>query len=146
MADKSWHGPSRVRICSSIIEIIFCRLYSFRKNSHRKLCDNNIDDFDCISVSIDEFSSYVSNMHRDDDLGFSRLFENICQVSKNSMFSVDIAQIECNKSKNRYMDVLACMKLIFSYFDIIFFKSLDDHSRVKLSTDEYINANYVDVN
>ncbi len=114
-----------MRISSSVIEIIFCRLYSFRKNSHRKLCDNslddnNIDDFDCISVSIDEFSSYVSNMHRDDNLGFSRLFENICQVSKNSMFSVDIAQIECNKSKNRYMDVLACMKLIFSYFDIIF--------------------------
>ncbi len=27
-----------------------------------------------------------------------------------------------------------------------FFEYLDDHSRVRLSTDEYINANYVDVN
>jgi hypothetical protein len=89
-----------------MIQISFCiRLFSFRKNYHRKLCndDNNIDT---LSIPIDEFESYVSIMHRDNNLGFSRLFETICQ---SSIFPTDISQIECNKSKNRYMDVLPCM-------------------------------------
>lgn len=69
-----------------------------------------------------------------------------------------------NKSKNRYINILACespfpcqhasasgMKLITVFF--FFFIPSDDHSRVKLSNSldrdgkcgDYINANFVDV-
>jgi hypothetical protein len=88
-----------------------CRLFLFRKNSHRKLChdtldDNNTDNFHTKAISIEEFEVYVSMMHRDNNLGFSRLFETI---RESSVFPTNISQIECNKPKNRYMDILPCM-------------------------------------
>ncbi len=76
-------------------------------------------------------------------------------------YSSEISLLDQNKCKNRYSNILTCIKKI--NFQIIFFKNylfiflfvIDDHSRVKLSSiDElnkkddyssYINANYVDV-
>jgi hypothetical protein len=81
-----------------------CRLFLFRKNSHRKLCHDTLDD--TRAISIEEFEAYVSMMHRNNNLGFSRLFETI---RESSVFPANISQIECNKPKNRYMDILPCM-------------------------------------
>jgi hypothetical protein len=71
--------------------------------------NHTMEKFDSISIPIDQFALHVSNMHKDNDFGFIQLFENICESSKISTFSADIAQIEYNKSKNRYMNILACM-------------------------------------
>jgi protein tyrosine phosphatase len=76
-------------------------------------------------------------------------------------YSSEISLLDQNKCKNRYSNILTCIKKIkFSNYFIqnslfIFRLVLDDHSRVKLSSvDElnkkddyssYINANYVDV-
>ncbi|CAF0768873.1 unnamed protein product, partial [Rotaria sordida] len=90
-------------------------------------------DFDSTSIPINQFAAYVARMHKDGDFGFVRLFEDICEVSKTYTFPADVSQLEYNKSKNRYTNILTY-----------------DHSRVKLSSDDrdgrgnYINANYVD--
>ncbi|CAF3684143.1 unnamed protein product [Rotaria sordida] len=95
--------------------------------------DGNYKDFDSTSIPINQFAAYVARMHKDGDFGFVRLFEDICEVSKTYTFPADVSQLEYNKSKNRYTNILTY-----------------DHSRVKLSSDDrdgrgnYINANYVD--
>ena len=65
-------------------------------------------------------------MHKDGDFGFVRLFEvcfefnkisleiysilfkDICEVSKTYTFPADVSQLEFNKSKNRYINILTC--------------------------------------
>ncbi|UJR31355.1 hypothetical protein I4U23_018851 [Adineta vaga] len=95
--------------------------------------EGNHKEFDSTSIPINQFSGYVARMHKDGDFGFVRLFEDICEVSKSYTFPADVSQLEYNKSKNRYTNILTY-----------------DHSRVKLSSEDregrgnYINANYVD--
>ncbi|CAF1307408.1 unnamed protein product [Adineta steineri] len=95
--------------------------------------DANYKEFDSTSIAINQFANYVARMHKDGDFGFVRLFEDICEVSKNYTFPADVSQIDYNKPKNRYTNILTY-----------------DHSRVKLSSEDrdgrgnYINANYVD--
>ncbi|CAF0998359.1 unnamed protein product [Adineta steineri] len=116
--------------------------YSFRKNHRSRsglvqrndsLFNNTYEEFDSISIPIDQFALHVSNLHKNNDFGFIQLFEDICESSKTYRFSADTSQIEFNKSKNRYINILTY-----------------DHSRVKLLSDEkdgrgnYINANYID--
>ena len=40
----------------------------------------SIEELDSVSIPIDQFASYVSNMHQDNDFGFIRLFE-VCSNS-----------------------------------------------------------------
>ncbi|CAF3333766.1 unnamed protein product [Rotaria socialis] len=95
--------------------------------------DANYKDFDSTSIPINQFTGYVGRMHKDGDFGFVRLFEDVCEVSKTYTFPADVSQLEYNKARNRYTNILTY-----------------DHSRVKLSSDDrdgrgnYINANYVD--
>jgi len=71
-------------------------------------------------------------MHVDGDFGFVQLYEEITNAVRTYLFSADVSQMDSNKSKNRYSNILAY-----------------DHSRVKLICDDrdetcgYINANYV---
>ncbi|CAF2523110.1 unnamed protein product [Rotaria sp. Silwood2] len=126
-------------LMSNCYRILLHHINSLRKNHHPTPCfvqinnstnenietnfDINYEEFDTISISMHQFPSYVKDMHKNNDFGFIRLFENICDLSKTYNFSADISQIE----HNQY-----------------------DHSRVKLSCNEndgkenYINANYVD--
>ncbi|CAF0933103.1 unnamed protein product [Rotaria sordida] len=136
-------------LMSNCYHILLHYINSFRKNHHprsrlvqinnstneniEKKFDINYEEFDTISIPIQQFPSYVKYMHKDNDFGFIRLFENIGDLSKTYNFSTDISQIEHNQCKNRYINILTY-----------------DHSRVKLSCDEndgkeiYINANYID--
>ncbi|CAF3467601.1 unnamed protein product [Rotaria sp. Silwood1] len=136
-------------LMSTCYRVLLHHINSLRKNHHPRPCfvqinnstnenveknvDINYEEFDTISIPINQFPAYVKNMHKNNDFGFIRLFENICDLSKTYNFSADISQFEHNQCKNRYINILTY-----------------DHSRVKLSTDEndgkenYINANYVD--
>ncbi|CAF0915091.1 unnamed protein product [Didymodactylos carnosus] len=95
--------------------------------------DINYRENDSTAIPISQFESYVERMHKDADFGFIRLFEDICETSKGYTFTADVSQLDYNKIKNRYTNILTY-----------------DHSRVKLSSDDkddrnsYINANYVD--
>ncbi|CAF1595292.1 unnamed protein product [Adineta ricciae] len=116
--------------------------YSFRKNHHSRSITtqmnhspirNNHEEFDSMSISLNQFPAHVASLHKDNDFGFIQLFEDICEACKTYKFPSDTSQIDINKSKNRYINILTY-----------------DHSRVKLSSNEtdgrgnYINANYVD--
>ena len=85
-------------------------------------------------------------MHENNNFGFIQLYENIRQSSRAIILPSDQSKLKVNQSKNRYQDVLSCMISHFRDQNFIFLEFLDDHSRVKLSTNEYINANYIDVN
>ncbi|CAF4332523.1 unnamed protein product, partial [Adineta steineri] len=70
--------------------------------------DANYKEFDSTSIAINQFANYVARMHKDGDFGFVRLFEDICEVSKNYTFPADVSQIDYNKPKNRYTNILTC--------------------------------------
>ncbi|CAF0736152.1 unnamed protein product [Didymodactylos carnosus] len=102
-------------------------------NSEGNYFDINHKETDLTAIPIAQFESYVESMHKDADFGFIRLFEDICEISKSYTFTANVSQLDYNKIKNRYTNILTY-----------------DHSRVKLSSDDkdernsYINANYVD--
>lgn len=86
------------------------------------------------SVPVDMFAKHVAELHADGDIGFSKEYDEIQAARPQEDFSTDISQNDDNKSKNRYLNILAY-----------------DHSRVQLlpipgqkRSCDYVNANYID--
>lgn len=85
------------------------------------------------SVPVVDWMKTVASLHADGDIGFSKEYEAI-QAATTRDFSADQSQISDNKSKNRYLNIVAY-----------------DHSRVSLrqlpgqkKSCDYINANFID--
>jgi hypothetical protein len=89
-----------------------CR-FSSRKNYHRKLCNDSLDDSktENKAIPIEEFEDYVSKMHENNNHGFTRLFQTIGESTKSPVYPTKSSQNGHNKSKNRYKDILPCMNL-----------------------------------
>jgi len=93
------------------------------------------DEPDYTSIPVPLWPKHVQDLHADSDIGFSREYESI-QTGSDIDLSCDYSQMIENKSKNRYVNIVAY-----------------DHSRVVLKSMpcqkkecvDYINANYIDV-
>nr|CAD7455446.1 unnamed protein product [Timema tahoe] len=86
------------------------------------------------AVSMHLFSEHVKELHADGDIGFSKEYEAIQAASTQEEYSTEHSQHPDNKTKNRYLNILAY-----------------DHSRVQLlpvpgqkKSVDYVNANYID--
>ena len=81
-------------------------------------------------IPIEEFATHLERLKASDNYKFSQEYESI---DPGEQFSWENSKLECNKTKNRYANVVAY-----------------DHSRVILRTidgvagSDYINANYLD--
>ncbi|KAG8195656.1 hypothetical protein JTE90_004989 [Oedothorax gibbosus] len=90
------------------------------------------DDSEYAAIPVHLFSKHVSDLHADGDIGFSREYEAIQQVTDLDLMS-EHSQSTDNKNKNRYVNIVAY-----------------DHTRVILKSSagqkkmDYINANYID--
>lgn len=81
-------------------------------------------------VNIEDFSRHVAQLHADGDIGFSKeyeLIQNECIVEEHSS---EHSQHSDNKSKNRYLNIIAC-KFLLLFFSLTFPTTV--HS---LSTDD----------
>lgn len=73
------------------------------------LLHTSVSDWDPqTKVSLEQFPSHVAELHADGDIGFSKEYESIQNVSNNSGFSTEVSQHPENKLKNRYLNILAC--------------------------------------
>lgn len=85
-------------------------------------------------IPVTEFVKHVASLHVDGDIGFSKEYEAIQGEALNDEYPSEHSQHPDNKSKNRYLNVIAY-----------------DHSRVHLRQVpgqkkhlDYINANFID--
>ena len=54
------------------------------------------------------FIRHVASLHADGDIGFSKEYEAIQAMSPQEDFAADLSNLEDNKAKNRYHNVVAC--------------------------------------
>ncbi|XP_076316629.1 putative receptor-type tyrosine-protein phosphatase mosPTP-1 isoform X2 [Tachypleus tridentatus] len=94
---------------------------------------DTFDDLDYPSIPVYKFAKHVAELHADGDIGFSREYEMIQQATDIN-FSSEFSQLNENKNKNRYVNIMAY-----------------DHTRVVLKplpgqkkSPDYINGNYID--
>ncbi|XP_029054412.1 tyrosine-protein phosphatase 99A isoform X2 [Osmia bicornis bicornis] len=96
--------------------------------------ENSEQDGERTAVAIQKFVQHVASLHADGDIGFSKEYEFI--QSESGKFTAENSQYVENKTKNRYMNILAY-----------------DHTRVQLLScgggppkkgHDYVNANYID--
>ena len=59
-------------------------------------------------ISASVFSAHVMNLHADGDIGFSKEYESIVEASSDGDLKAELAQSPVNKTKNRYMNIVAC--------------------------------------
>lgn len=92
---------------------------------------NSIDNE--LYIFYSNFFFALKNLHADGDIGFSREYEAIQSSANDLHLSCEHSQMPENKSKNRYLNIVAY-----------------DHSRVILKSQglqkkssDYINANYI---
>ncbi|XP_065165511.1 tyrosine-protein phosphatase 99A isoform X2 [Atheta coriaria] len=85
------------------------------------------------AIPVNMFNKHVAELHADGDIGFSKEYEAIQAEANNDEHASVNSQLPDNKSKNRYLNIIAY-----------------DHSRVQLlqmpgqKKNDYINANYID--
>lgn len=73
------------------------------------LLQASMSDWDPEStVPLDQFPNHVAELHADGDIGFSKEYESIQNVSNHPGFSTEISQHPDNKLKNRYLNILSC--------------------------------------
>ncbi|XP_067283465.1 receptor-type tyrosine-protein phosphatase zeta isoform X2 [Pseudorasbora parva] len=119
------------------------------------------------ALPVKDFVKHVADLHANHT--FSKEFEEIQGCTADISITADTSNHPDNKSKNRYINILACISHIHTNIRDVhafitkktpsknmtnktYFVLSDDHSRVKLSqnsdkdgqTGDYINANYVD--
>lgn len=68
----------------------------------------NIDGDIHYPVSIEDFPKHVATLHADGDIGFSKEYEIIQNESIVDEHSSEHSQHCDNKSKNRYLNIIAC--------------------------------------
>lgn len=69
------------------------------------------------AVHVEDFSRHVTQLHSDGDIGFSREYELIQNESNVDEHSSEHSQHSDNKSKNRYLNIIACKYTsLFSVF------------------------------
>ncbi|XP_069101709.1 tyrosine-protein phosphatase 99A-like isoform X3 [Argopecten irradians] len=85
-------------------------------------------------IAVPDFLQHVRSLHADSDVGFSQEFADINKQTCGWTIRADASNQHENKSKNRYINIIAF-----------------DHSRVmlkpingRLRSSDYINANYAD--
>ena len=59
-------------------------------------------------VAASSFIAHVMNLRADGDIGFSKEYESIVEASNESELKAELAQSPTNKTKNRYMNIVAC--------------------------------------
>ena len=59
-------------------------------------------------IPVDSFSTHVGNLHADGDIGFSKEYELIQNDAAKKDLNTEIGTLPDNKSKNRYMNIVAC--------------------------------------
>ncbi|XP_048512163.1 tyrosine-protein phosphatase 99A-like isoform X2 [Athalia rosae] len=96
--------------------------------------ENTEQDGERTAVAMQNFAQHVAALHADGDIGFSKEYELI--QSDGGDYTVENSQYAENKTKNRYLNILAY-----------------DHTRVQLLScgggppkkgQDYVNANYID--
>ncbi|XP_046481648.1 tyrosine-protein phosphatase 99A isoform X1 [Neodiprion pinetum] len=96
--------------------------------------ENTEQDGERTAVAVQNFAQHVAALHADGDIGFSKEYELI--QSETGDYTVENSQYAENKTKNRYLNILAY-----------------DHTRVQLLScgggppkkgQDYVNANYID--
>ncbi|XP_023221800.1 tyrosine-protein phosphatase 99A-like isoform X2 [Centruroides sculpturatus] len=108
---------------------IFFKIYFLNKILTVKF---TTDESEYASIPVHQWAKHVSNLHADGDIGFAKEYEAI-QQSSDLDLSAEHSQMAENKSKNRYVNIVAY-----------------DHTRVSLKPlpgqkkSDYINANYID--
>lgn len=63
------------------------------------------------AVPINEFAKHVAELHADGDIGFSKEYEAIQNESINEEYASEYSQHADNKTKNRYLNIIACKYL-----------------------------------
>lgn len=59
-------------------------------------------------ISINQFAEHTARLHADGDIGFSKEYELIQNENFNEGYSSEFSLHPDNKSKNRYMNIIAC--------------------------------------
>lgn len=93
------------------------------------------DESDYSSVPVSLWPKHVQDLHADGDIGFSREYESI-QAGNDMDLSCHYSQMSENKSKNRYVNIVA-----YDHTRV----SLKPLSNQKKGAVDYINANFIDV-
>lgn len=75
--------------------------------------ENTEQDGERTAVSVENFVTHVAALHADGDIGFSKEYEII--QAETGDYTVENSQFAENKTKNRYLNILAC-KLIIDIF------------------------------
>ncbi|XP_021367515.1 tyrosine-protein phosphatase 99A-like isoform X2 [Mizuhopecten yessoensis] len=93
-----------------------------------------LDEISYQPIPVGDFLQHVRSLHADSDVGFSQEFADINKQTCGWTIRADASNQHENKSKNRYINIIAF-----------------DHSRVmlkpingRLRSSDYINANYAD--
>lgn len=61
------------------------------------------------TVCIADFAKHTANLHADGDIGFSKEYDAIQSECTQEEYTSQISQLPENKSKNRYLNIIACM-------------------------------------
>lgn len=70
------------------------------------------------AVPVADFGKHVAELHADGDIGFSKEYEALQAESLNEEYASENSQHADNKTKNRYLNIIACE---FCCFDVSFF-------------------------
>ena len=60
------------------------------------------------SAPMSDFPDHVQRLHADGDIGFSKEYEDIQQSCRKENLSHEHCSLPDNKSKNRYLNIVAC--------------------------------------
>lgn len=59
-------------------------------------------------VSVADFGKHVAELHADGDIGFSKEYEALQAESLSDEYASEHSQHAENKTKNRYLNIIAC--------------------------------------
>lgn len=101
-------------------------------------------------IPVGDWENYVKKLRSDGDVGFSLQYTELEKATAPTHFQAVASNHPENRSKNRYVNIVACKSCFAVNLSLIKVSFLDDNSRVILGNStnckhNYINANYVDV-
>lgn len=63
-------------------------------------------------ISVEQFAEHTNKLHADGDIGFSKEYELIQNENMNDAYSSEFSLHPENKTKNRYLNIIACKLLM----------------------------------